>query len=343
MLPLSASGGRTPHLSCLLYLPDLSAGCFHMAKKILLSIFALLAIAGIAIYFLLRSYPVPEKSEYSLDLEKIRSGVKASDNLPIAINAVVIAGNSFPELVSTAGRGFTPEQRVIMALQIVFEDSYIIIDTAHDQEQHRKVFGEEAPFDLNRYEALQQALLGAREIYVSHTHGDHIGGIAQSANIEQLLPKLHVNKEQFEQMRKESEITGTSERAVGFQTSDLTPVRQFDYQTTKEIAPGVVAIKAIGHSPGNQMFYIRLKNGKDYLYVGDVIWSHHNITDQKSRPYFVSNLVLGEDSRAVAHQLRTLINVKDDITFIIAHDKARLTQQLSDSLFGAEFQILPAN
>ena len=65
-----------------------------MAKKILLSIFALLAIAGIAIYFLLRSYPVPEQSEYSLDLAKIRSGVKASDNLPIAINAVVIAGNS---------------------------------------------------------------------------------------------------------------------------------------------------------------------------------------------------------------------------------------------------------
>ena len=314
-----------------------------MLKKILLSLFALLIILVIAIYFLLRSYPLPEQTEYALDLEKIRGDVKANDNLPSAINAVVIAENTFPELVSTAGRGFTPEQRVIMALQIVYEDSYIIIDTAEDQQQHRKLFGEEAPFNQNRYQALQRALLGAQEIYISHTHGDHIGGIARSANIEQLLPKLHVNKEQFRQMRKESEITTANARDVGFRTSDLKPVQQFDYQTTKEIAPGVVAIKAIGHAPGNQMFYIRLKNGKDYLYVGDVIWSYHNITDQQSRPYFVSNLVLGEDSRAVAHQLRALINVADDITFIIAHDKARLTQQLTDSLFEAEFQILPAN
>jgi len=314
-----------------------------MLRKVLIGIFIILVIAGIAIYFLLRSYPVPEQSEYTIDLEKIRNDVKVTDGLPIAINAVVIAENSFPELVSTAGRGFTTEQRVILALQIVFEDSYIFIDAAHDQGQHRKLFGDEAPFYLNRYQALQQALLGAREIYVSHTHGDHIGGIARSANIEQLLPKLHVNIEQFKQMHKESEITTTSARQVGFQTSDLAPVKQFDYQATKEIAPGVIAIKAIGHSPGNQMFYIHLKNGKDYLYVGDVIWSYYNITDQKSRPYLVSNIVLGEDSRAVAHQLRTLINIKDDITFIIAHDKARLTQQFNESLFGTEFEISPAS
>ena len=55
-----------------------------------------------------------------------------------------------------------------------------------------------------------------------------------------------------------------------------------EYEDYRAIAPGVVLIKAPGHSPGSQMIYVQRADGREFLFAGDIGWSLRNIEEVRS-------------------------------------------------------------
>ena len=80
------------------------------------------------------------------------------------------------------------------------------------------------------------------------------------------------------------------------------------------------------------MFFIRMADGRELLYVGDLMWSYRNIELVRSRPYGVANYFLGEDAVAVANQLRavmTFAETNPDVEIVVSHDAERIENQVA--------------
>ncbi len=84
--------------------------------------------------------------------------------------------------------------------------------------------------------------------------------------------------------------------------ADYTPLH---YDALYALAPGVVLIKSPGHSPGSQMVYVRLADGRELLFIGDISTRLRNIELERERPWFMT-VVIGEDRKAVLAELKTL-------------------------------------
>jgi glyoxylase-like metal-dependent hydrolase (beta-lactamase superfamily II) len=78
------------------------------------------------------------------------------------------------------------------------------------------------------------------------------------------------------------------------------------YAGLHAIAPGVVLIKAPGHTPGSQMIFVRLASGREYLFMGDVASLADNVLLQHQRSRYVTRFISGDDRAAVAAQLRAI-------------------------------------
>src|SRR6202012_4773440 len=111
-----------------------------------------------------------------------------------------------------------------------------------------------------------------------------------------LLSKALFNREQIENL-------GKYEAPVpkGF----FNGYRPLTYQQYLAIAPGVVLIRAPGHTPGSQMVYVKTESGNEYLFIGDVAWHMRNIDLVRERAWGIT-MMMGEDHGAVLSQLAAL-------------------------------------
>lgn len=71
----------------------------------------------------------------------------------------------------------------------------VIIDAAHDKADARR-FGFDR-FNPRAYARVLRALDQASAIVVTHEHGDHLGGVLESAHLASLLPRLLLTREQL--------------------------------------------------------------------------------------------------------------------------------------------------
>jgi glyoxylase-like metal-dependent hydrolase (beta-lactamase superfamily II) len=95
-----------------------------------------------------------------------------------------------------------------------------------------------------------------------------------------------------------------------------------DYPELYPVAPGVVLIKAPGHSPDQQMVYARLQSGREILHSVDSAWIYDNILQQKPKaaPW------VKEDVPAIMAQLawlKMLHDTEPNLTILVTHDDAR--------------------
>ena len=75
-----------------------------------------------------------------------------------------------------------------------------------------------------------------------------------------------------------------------------------DYDAYFPLAPGIVLVKAAGHTPGSQMVYVTLESGREYLLIGDATWHMDGVREitGKDAPWIT------EDTGAVLAQLTWL-------------------------------------
>ncbi|HEV7734392.1 MAG TPA: MBL fold metallo-hydrolase [Candidatus Binatia bacterium] len=302
--------------------------------RVVLAIVVVLGVVGAGAWLWLTARtPVPETTSFVLDLAEVR---RLAASLPgdraTRVNNEQVAVASLPRGAVFAGQSpFEPLSFTHGAYQVVFPDGFIVIDAAVDEQQLRQMDAK-ATFDAAGYAAVQEALGTARAIVVTHEHADHIGGLVRRADPSQLVGRLLLTKEQLAN-------TADLDRA-GFPAELRERLKPLEYDRYLAVAPGVVLIKAPGHTPGSQMVYVALANGTELIFLGDIAWHMDQIRQLWYRPRLVTDLFLGEDRDAVMAQFRALhdLPASPPVQLVASHDVEQRRALIDAHVLGEHFE-----
>jgi glyoxylase-like metal-dependent hydrolase (beta-lactamase superfamily II) len=254
--------------------------------------------------------------------------------LPVSINGIRVAASIRPRKFVIQGGDDTPVTMPRTAFQLVYPDCTVMIDAGMDKATHDSFSPDKPePFYPESFAKLERALATARLIVLTHYHADHVAGVVTATNFDALARKTVASSKTLDLMvtaphRPHLAITG--EQAARFIT--------LDYQDAYPVAPGVVLIKAPGHSPDHQMVYVLLQSGREVLHSVDAAWIYDNILQLKPKaaPW------VKEDVPAIMVQLAWLKHLHDrepNLTVLVTHDDARFDALVRDGKIGAELAL----
>jgi len=235
---------------------------------------------------------------------------------PVAVNGIRVAASIRPERFVIEGGGDKLITMPRTAFQVVYPDGTVMIDSGLDQETHDSFStpDKREPYYPDEFARLQRALDGARMILLTHFHADHVAGVTRAANYDALAGKTIVSEETAELLLSKPHKPHLAMTAAQVDRLNIVGYRQYH-----ALAPGMVLIKAHGHSADHQMVYIALQSGREILHSVDVGWVLENIRQVKGKaaPW------VKEDVPAVMGQLRWLNHIlrnEPNITLLVTHD-----------------------
>ncbi len=300
-------------------------------KRFFIVLASIVALLGVLFFVFVMDGRLKEGSVYSLDIPKIRQLANSIDGeKPNNIQVEKVAQFYFPRTLSLAGSGFEIMPMGVYSFKLASNDSHVIVDTGYDSEMAASA---RADFYPTPYARMQSALESATSIVITHEHYDHIGGIVNSPNLDVLLPKLLLTQEQ---------ITSPDTIRPRFPTGILEKLTPIDFTDYKAIAPGVVLIKAAGHTPGSLMVYVQLTNSKELLFLGDIAWHEDSVKTPTLRPRLITEVFLKEEDRKIlSAQLRFLNQLSQEhpeIYQVAGHDNKQIETFINQNLMLDRFQ-----
>jgi glyoxylase-like metal-dependent hydrolase (beta-lactamase superfamily II) len=239
-------------------------------------------------------------------------------DLPIAIGYVNVAEMSWAlsDAVANAPKTTVPSPTPVF--QVRFARGWIMVDAAMDREIAAAA-DDPSRFFGDGYNSAIAALRGAGLIVVTHEHYDHIAMVAHSAVADELAPKTMLTRAQMESLLHHPAMTKTP-----FDSTRAGRYIVVDYDRVLPIAPGVVLIKAPGHTPGSQVVYVRLASGREVILSGDVAFHRLGIETETEKPDSASRH-MAEDRVAIASELAWLHQAeRSGVSVVVSHDGQQL-------------------
>lgn len=242
---------------------------------------------------------------------------------PTAVHFVTVAESHRPRRVVLDVADEAPYVQARTAFQVVYEDGALMVDAGMDEAVHRGFSaGAPEPYFPERNAEVQGALLAANLIVVTHEHGDHVAGVVRSASREAIASHTILTSAQVETL-----TLAPQSPAIRLTPAMAADYMVVDYAVYLPIAPGVVLLKAPGHTPGHQMVYVRLADGSELLLSGDVTWALEGIVGRTQRPTATSDRIR-EDRDALALQIEWLAELIEtsDVVVVPSHDSVYLAE-----------------
>ena len=254
--------------------------------------------------------------------------------LPVSINGVRVAASIRPRKFVIEGGDDSAVTMPRTAFQLVYPDCSIMIDAAMDKATHDSFSPDKPePFYPEAFARLERALDAARLIILTHFHADHVAGVVTAQNFDALARKTLASSQTLEAM-----ITTPHRPHLRITREQAAQFIALDYPDLYPAAPGVVLIKAPGHSPDHQMVYVRLQSGQEILHSVDSAWIYDNILalKPKAAPW------VKEDASAIMAQLRWLRHLHEsepNLTILVTHDDRRFEALAKAGTIGAELVV----
>jgi glyoxylase-like metal-dependent hydrolase (beta-lactamase superfamily II) len=222
------------------------------------------------------------------------------------------------------------------AFQVVYPSGWAMIDSGMDQAVHRFFgFGRVEPYWPDRNAAVQEALRKASLVVVTHEHGDHVAGVIRSDSRKEIAAKTLLTREQVRTLTSSPQMP-----EIGLTPEAARDYIVIDYDSYLPVAPGIVLIKAPGHTPGHQMVYVRLDSGREFLFIGDVAWTLAAVIESKLKPPATMQRI-SEYAPAIMHELRWAKEVMEQENLIVipSHDDKLLQDLAAKQVIGETFTL----
>jgi glyoxylase-like metal-dependent hydrolase (beta-lactamase superfamily II) len=305
-----------------------------MLRRLFYLVVFLAALTAPAYYWLIMESHMPSEGTYSIDIAEVR---RLADSLPgdkpAEVRVETVAISQFPKTAVVAGDGWESVDIPISAYQLVYPDRTVVIDSGLDEASAKSAGLPLKSFDTESFKRLIAGLSAASLILITHEHADHVGGLFAHPDAAKVLAATRLTKEQFDNPDRMVPIVFPDALRAGY--------RPMSYDRYAAAAPGVVLIKAPGHSPGSQMIYVRRADGKEILFLGDVAWQIRNIDVQRERARLMTWWFIREDRDAVMLQLAELKRLREanpSLEIMPGHDPNALAHFLNAGLLVQGFK-----
>jgi len=293
-----------------------------------------IVIAG-AGHYLVFDGSIPNKSSYELEINEVRRLARsAMGGLPTQVNVEILARNSAPIFALRAGGGLANTEMVRSVFQVETPKGHYVIETGMDEALAAE-FGQAENFSNDVWLRTQQLMTESIGIMVTHEHPDHIGGLVRHANPQNVADKAILTNEQVLELPRYTKNRMPPISFTGFEPLAL--------EKPHLVSPGIVMIPAPGHTPGSIIIYIVLENSREFLFIGDIAYTHSNVEDGVDRARFMRFLMHDpEDRDAVVNQLSALHQISQSepgILIIPAHASLYIAQLINEDVIGGKFSF----
>jgi glyoxylase-like metal-dependent hydrolase (beta-lactamase superfamily II) len=273
-------------------------------------------------------------------LDKARAAARAvPGDLPQSLRVLTFAEFKTPLSGAVDGAGDELVDGVYTAFQVRYSHGWIMVDAGVDREVETDT---SVTIHEDRYQRVQEALRGANLVLVTHEHHDHVAGVIHTPARDLIAPKTLLTHAQVQTLR----TRGTGKTPLGssplihLTLADAARYLVIDYEQLYPVAPGLVLLKAPGHTPGSQMVYVRLDSGEEILLVGDIAWFMAGIERRLQKPAAVSR-EMGEDRPALQEQINWLsgLTKRQHIVLVNSHDAAWLGSLVSQGILKDDLDL----
>lgn len=272
----------------------------------------LLLVAGLAYYWLLVNAGPARIPARPLDLAAMRQAALAlPGSRPESISFKVLARRHVPGAALAAGTGLRQVDVGIIAWRLNRPDGGIVIDPGLSQADGAAIGFEH--YDRAARATVDNWLEQSRLILFTHAHVDHVGLFLDHPSFDSIVAKAVISP---------TLLNGISAlwRENGgriTQTRSLRPI--------EAVAPGVVLVQTPGHTPGSEMVFVKLADGREFLFAGDTASLVVNADRPTPRSRLMAEWLAPEDRPAVIGWLKGLKALKKRnprIVIVPSHDLA---------------------
>ena len=278
----------------------------HRFNALLLS---LLIILGLPAWWLLFDNSIEPPPPKRLDIVQLRElAASLPGQAPHSVEVEHIASRRVPQTLFAAGSGLKLHAISAMAFQLPVKGGQpIVIESGLLQPQ-----AEAEGFSRYSFAAqarVNAAMADASLVLATHEHVDHLGGLVALAQRNPVLDRALLNRRQIDSRNVPDAATWPS---------GLVPEPRLGDGDPQAVAPGVVVIPApFSHTPGSQMIFVRLDDGREYLFTGDISPLSANWQQLRLRSRLLSEHVSPSNRLEVHAWLQAIRNLKRQVPGLV--------------------------
>lgn len=271
-----------------------------MTKRFNMFLIVAALLLGLPYYWLLIDNRAGDAQPKPLSIAELRQAAAALPGAaPERVELEQVAFRRLPGDLFAAGSGMKRRLIGVMAWRLpVAGKGPIMIDSGLDQAAAEAMGMEQ--FKPAAWQRVVASLNQASLILITHEHPDHLGGVVTLGKRE-VLGRVAFNGQQLPGNRWTDLLTWPAPPL---------PEPVVTGAAIKPVAPGVVVIPAPSHTPGSQMVFVRLSDGREFLFAGDIATMAQSWQEQRARSRLIGDWLAPEDRGEVYAWLKTIRALK---------------------------------